>query len=83
MVRKIVQKWRIIQIRKLAKNGGIVQIGGKCSENKINSKWGILQKIWGNLHMGDMNIQNGISKWGILNILRLGHLDPPGDILNC
>ena len=53
MVRKIVQKWGIIQIRTLAKNGGIVQIGGKCSENKINSKWGILQKMWGNLHMGD------------------------------
>ena len=53
MVRKIVQKWGIIQIRTLAKMGGIVKIGGKCSENKMNSKWGILQKIWGNLHIGD------------------------------
>ena len=41
MVRKI-QKWGIIQIRILAKDGGLVLIGGKCSENKINSKWGIL-----------------------------------------
>ena len=53
MVRKIVPKWGIIQIRTLAENGDIVQIGGKCSENKINSKWGILQTIWGNLNMGD------------------------------
>ena len=53
MVRKIVQKWGIIQIRTLAKNGGIVQSGGKCSENKIISKWEILQKMWGNLHIGD------------------------------
>ena len=53
MVRKIVQKWGIIQIRTLAKNGGIIQIGGKYSENKINSKWRILQKMWGNFHMGD------------------------------
>ena len=45
MVRKIDQKWGIIQIRTLLKNGGIVQIGGKCSENKINSKWEILQKM--------------------------------------
>ena len=53
MVRKIVQKWGIIQIKTLAKNGGIVQIGGKCSENKINSKWGILLKMLGNLHIGN------------------------------
>ena len=53
MVRKIVQKLGIIQIRTLTKTGGIVQIGGNCSENKINSKWEILQKMWGNLHMGD------------------------------
>ena len=52
MAKKIVQKWGIIQIRTLAKNGGIIQIGGKYSENKINSKWGILQKMWGNFHMG-------------------------------
>ena len=49
MVRKIDQKWGIIQIRTLLKNGGIVQIGGKCLENKKNSKWGILQKMWGPL----------------------------------
>ena len=55
MLRKIVQKWGIIQIRTLAKNGGIVQIGGKCSETKIKSKWGILQKC------------GGICTWGILD----------------
>ena len=43
-MRKILQKWSIIQIRPLAKNGGMVQIGGKCSENKINSKWGYCEK---------------------------------------
>ena len=53
MVKKIDRKWGIIQIRTLAKNWGLVHIGGKCSENNMNSKWGILQKIWGNLHMGD------------------------------
>ena len=49
MARKIVQKWGIVQIRTLDKSGGIVQIGEKCSENKINSKWRLLQKcekIW-------------------------------------
>ena len=53
MVRKLVQNLEIIQLRTLAKNGGIVEIGEKCSENKINPKWGILQKMWGNLHMED------------------------------
>ena len=53
MARKIVQKWGIVQIRTLDKSGGIVQIGEKCSENKINSKWGILQKMWGNSDMED------------------------------
>ena len=56
MVRTIVQKLGIIQIRTLANNGGIVQIGGKCSKNKIKSKLGILQKLWGNLHMGDSGL---------------------------
>ena len=55
MVRKIVQKWGIIQIRTLAKNGGIVQISEKSSENKINPKWGILKKC------------GGICTWGILD----------------
>ena len=59
MERKIVQKWVLIQIRTVAKNGDIVQIGGKCSENKINSKWGILQKMLGNLHMRDSGFWNG------------------------
>ena len=53
MARKIIQKWGKIQIMTFAKNGGIIQIGGKFSENKINSKWGISQKIWGNFHMED------------------------------
>ena len=51
-VRKVVKKWRLIRLRTLAKNAGLVQITGKCSQNKINSNWGILQKNWGNLHMG-------------------------------
>ena len=51
-MRKVVKKWRLIRLRTLAKNAGLVQITGKCSQNKINSKWGILQKNWGNLHMG-------------------------------
>ena len=38
MVRKIVQQWEIIKIMTLAKNWGIVQVGGKCSKYKINSK---------------------------------------------
>ena len=59
MVRKVFHRWDIIQITTLAKNGGIVQIGGKCSKNEINSKWGILQKIWRNLHMGDSGFNNG------------------------
>ena len=37
-MRKINRKWGIIQIRTLVKNGGIIQMGGKCSENKINIK---------------------------------------------
>ena len=53
MVRKIDQKWGIIQIRTLAKNGDIIQNLGKCSENKINSKCGILRRMW------------RISIWGI------------------
>ena len=53
IARKIVQKWGIIQIRILAKNGGKVQMEGKCSENKINLKWGILKKMCGNFHMED------------------------------
>ena len=40
-------KMGIKQIRTLAKNEGIIQIGGKWSENKINSKWGILRKMGG------------------------------------
>ena len=32
-------------MRTLAKYGGIIQIGGKCWENKINSKWEILRKM--------------------------------------
>ena len=42
------------------KKWGIVQIGGKCSENKINSKWGISQKIWGNFHMRHSGFKNGV-----------------------
>ena len=57
---EIFRKWGIIQIRTVVKNGGIVQIGVKCSENEINSKWWILQKMWGNFHMGDSGFQN----WG-------------------
>ena len=41
MVRKINQKWGVIQIRTLAKNEGIIQMGRERSKNKINSKWGI------------------------------------------
>ena len=48
MVRKIVQELGTIQIRTLAKNEGIVQIGGKFSENRLNSKWGILDFRMGN-----------------------------------
>ena len=59
MLRKIVQKWGIIQIRTLAKNGGIVQIGGKCSKNKINSKWGILQKCGGICTLGILDFRMG------------------------
>ena len=35
MVKKIVQKWGIIQIRTLAKNGGIIQIAGKYDKFKM------------------------------------------------
>ena len=56
------KKWGIIQIRTLAKNGGIVNIGGKCSENNINSKSGILQKMWGICKWGFRLLE-----WGILN----------------
>ena len=68
MVTKIVQKWGIIKIRTLAKNGGIVQIGGKCSENKINSKLGILQKMWGNLHMGILDFRMGDFECSLLKL---------------
>ena len=70
MVRKIVQKWGIIQISKLAKNGGIVQIGRKCSKNKINSKWGILQKF------------GGICTWGILDFRMWDFGCSPRKIIN-
>ena len=53
MMARTISKMGVIQIRRVAKSGGIVQIEGKCSKNKMNSKWGILQKIWWNLHMGD------------------------------
>ena len=35
MVKKIVQKLGIIQIRTLAKNGGIIQIAGKYDKFKM------------------------------------------------
>ena len=53
MLRNFFQKQGIIQIRRIVRNRGIVQIGGKLSENKINSKWGILQKMWENFDTGD------------------------------
>ena len=37
-------------------------MGGKCSENKINSKWGIMQKV------------RGICTWGILDF-RMGDFE--------
>ena len=53
MVRKLLQKSGIKQLRTLAGNVGILQIGRKCLENKIQNGGGVLQKVWVIFYMRD------------------------------